>query len=277
VNDVLRRHAVRVRGNPDGPPLLFANGFGCDQTLWRFVAPAFEADYRVVTFDYVGAGESDRSAYDPERYATLDGYASDVLAICDALELRDVILVAHSVSTMIAVLASIQEPDRFSDLVLVTPSPRYVDDPPAYRGGFSATDIDGLLDMMDINATGWASFLSPIVMGNPDRPELATDLEATFCSVDPAMARQFAEVTFRSDNRSDVAKVTVPVLLIHCTNDAVAPMSVAAYLAEALPDASVQFIDATGHCPHVSHPTQTIAAIHGYLAARGRVPVPASA
>lgn len=248
--------------------MVFAHGFGCDQTLWRFVAPAFEADFRVITFDYVGAGASDRSAYDPTRYASLDGYAADVLAICHALELRDVVLVAHSVSATIAMLASIAEPSLFADLILVTPSPRYIDDLPEYRGGFSHADIDGLLQMMDVNAMGWAAFLAPIVMGNPDRPQLSADLETTFCSIDPVMARQFAAVTFRADNRRDLAKVTVPSLIIQCANDAVAPMHVGEYLHQHLGGSQIQVIDAIGHCPHVSHPAETIAAIRAYLAAR---------
>ena len=273
MNDVLRRHAVRVTGKPDGQPMLFAHGFGCDQTLWRFVAPTFEADYRVVTFDYVGAGASDRAAYDRERYSTLQGYADDVLEICRALDLREVVLVGHSVSATVAILASIAEPERFPDLVLVTPSPRYLDDPPDYRGGFSEADIDGLLELMDVNAMGWAAFLAPVVMGNPDRPELATDLEKTFCSIDPVMARQFAQVTFRADNRPDLARVSTPSLIIQCLNDAVAPMEVGEYVHDEIRGSAIRVIDAVGHCPHVSHPQQTIDAIRAYLAERvgGRV------
>ena len=271
-DDILRRHAVRERGRADGQPMLFAHGFGCDQSLWRFVTPAFERDYRVVTFDYVGAGGSDRSAYDPARYATLEGYADDILAICRAMELEDVVLVGHSVSATIAMLAAIAEPHRFSELILVTPSPRYLDDPPHYRGGFSPQDIDGLLQMMDVNALGWAAYLAPVVMGNPDRPELATDLESTFCSIDPVMARQFAEVTFRADNRADLAKVAVPSLIIQCTDDAVAPMEVGEYLERHLRDSTLRVIEATGHCPHVSDPETTIAAMQDFLGARERGP-----
>lgn len=261
----MRRHAVNDRGNPDGQPLLFAHGFGCDQTLWRSVAAAFEPDHRVITFDYVGAGASDRSAYDPERYGTLDGYAGDILAICDALELRDVVLVGHSVSATIGMLAAIAEPARFAHLVLLNPSPRYLDDPPHYRGGFTPSDIDGLLQMMDVNAMGWAAFLAPVVMGNPDRPELATDLETTFCSIDPVMARQFAEVTFRADNRADLSRVTTPSLVIQCSTDAVAPLEVGEYIHARLPDSVLWTIDAIGHCPHVSHPAETVAVIRDYL------------
>jgi sigma-B regulation protein RsbQ len=268
MNDVLARHAVRVSGDPSGQPMLFAHGFGCDQTLWRFVTPAFSDRFRVITFDYVGAGGSDRSAYDPARYATLGGYADDILEICRALDLDDVVLVGHSVSAIVAILASIAEPDRFSDLLLIAPSPRYLDDPPAYRGGFTRPDIDGLLEMMDANATGWAAVLAPIVMANPERPELTTGLEATFCSIDPVMARQFAEVTFLADNRVDLPRVTTPSLIVQCSNDAVAPMEVGAYMERHLAGSTLSVIDATGHCPHVSHPEATIAAMRDYLDAR---------
>ena len=271
MTDVLQRHAVQVSGNPNGRPMVFAHGFGCDQTLWRFVAPAFETNHRVITFDYVGAGRSDRSAYDAERYSTLDGYARDILEICRALDLRETILVAHSVSAVMAVLASIAEPTRFSELILVAPSPRYLDDPPGYRGGFSESDIDGLLDMMDLNAMGWAAFLAPIVMGSPERPELAAGLEETFCSIDPVMARQFARITFKADNRDDLAKVTTPALILQCTHDAVAPVEVGAYMHQHLAGSTLRMIDAIGHCPHVSHPAQTIAAITTYLAERTQV------
>ncbi len=273
--DILQRHAVRVSGVPDGQPMVFAHGFGCDQTLWRFVAPAFTGTHRVVSFDYVGAGRSDRSAYDPARYASLDGFAADILDVCHALELEDVVLVGHSVSASIAMLAAIAEPGLFSELVLVTPSPRYLDDLPDYRGGFARADIDGLLGMMDVNATGWAAFLAPVVMGNPDQPGLAADLEATFCSIDPVMARQFAEVTFLSDNRKDLHRVSTPSLTIQVSNDVVAPVAVGAYLHSNLPDNTLRTIEGTGHCPHVSHPAETIRLIREYLGARRAQLLPA--
>ncbi|MDP8905581.1 MAG: alpha/beta hydrolase [Chloroflexota bacterium] len=268
MSDPLRRHAVRVTGRPEGQPMVFAQGFGCDQTMWRFVAPAFEDEFRVVTFDYVGAGGSDRSAYDPRRYATLDGYAQDILEICRELELEDLVLVGHSVSATIAMLAAITEPERFSDLILLTPSPRYLDDPPDYRGGFTRADIDGLLEMMDANATGWAAFLAPLVMGNTDRPELSASLESTFCSIDPVMARQFAEVTFLADNRRDLARVSTSSLIVQCRHDAVAAMEVGTYVHRHLHNSAMRVIEATGHCPHVSHPAETIAAMRGYLRQR---------
>jgi sigma-B regulation protein RsbQ len=268
MNDVIRRHAVTETGQPAGRPIVFAHGFGCDQSLWRFVAPAFEADHRVVTFDYVGAGRSDRAAYDPERYSSLSGYAADILEICHALHLEDVVLVGHSVSATVAMLASIEEPDLFGELVLVTPSPRYLDDPPAYRGGFARGDVDALLGMMDVNATGWAAFLAPVVMGNPDRPELSAELEETFCSIDPVMARQFAEVTFLADNRADLARVSVPSLIIQVDNDVVAPMEVGRFLEASLAGSTLRVIEGTGHCPHVSHPSETISIIREYLRER---------
>ena len=250
--------------------MLFAHGFGCDQTLWRFITPAFEQDHRVITFDYVGAGLSERTAYDPERYSTLDGYAADILEICRALDLRDVILVGHSVSAVIGILAANREPARFAELILITPSPRYVDDPPEYRGGFTRADIDGLLEMMDVNATGWAAFLAPIVMANDDRPALASDLEATFCSIDPVMARQFASVTFLADNRADLSRCTTPSLIVQVRDDAVAPMAVGEYVHQHLANSTLEVVDATGHCPHVSHPKETTAVVRRYLAQRTR-------
>ncbi|MGK2852003.1 MAG: alpha/beta fold hydrolase [Candidatus Limnocylindrales bacterium] len=270
--DVVRRLAVRDAGNPAGRPMLFAHGFGCDQSMWRFITPTLADEYRLITFDYVGAGGSDRTAYDAHRYASLDGYAADVLEIIHALDLRDVVMVAHSVSAMIALLASIAEPERFGELILVTPSPRYLDETPDYRGGFSPADIDGLLQMMDVNAMGWAAYLAPIVMGNGDRPELAGDLEATFCSIDPTMARQFAQVTFLADNRADLGRCRTPSLILQCRHDAIAPMEVGDYVAEHMPGSTLRIIEATGHCPHVSHPAQTVAAIKDYLAARRAEP-----
>lgn len=264
-SDVLERNCVQVCGR--GPTLVFAHGFGCDQHMWRFVAPSFEVDHRVVLFDYVGAGRSRRAAYDPARYATLDGYASDLLDVCHAVGAERVRFVGHSVSGMIGLLASIREPELFERLVLVGPSPSYVNDPPHYHGGFERADIDALLDLMDRNYIGWANWLAPVVMQNATQPELATELEASFCSTDPIAARQFAEVTFRSDNRADVPHATVPALVLQCTRDAIAPMSVGAWLAEHLPHGSLRVIDADGHCPHMSHPAETILAIREFLSA----------
>jgi sigma-B regulation protein RsbQ len=265
MTDVHARFAVTDRGRGD-TTLLFAHGFGCDQSMWRYVAPAFEGDHRVVLFDFIGAGGSDVAAYDRVRYGSLSGYADDVLAICGALDLEDVVLVGHSVSAMIGVLASLREPDRFRDLVLVGPSPCYLNDPP-YTGGFERADIEGLLATMEKNYGGWAEAMAPVIMKNPDRPELAGELEERFCAIDPAIARQFAEVTFLSDNRADLAGVTVPSLVLQCSDDAIAPQPVGHYLRDHLPRSTFHQLAATGHCPHLSHPDETTDAIRRYLAA----------
>src|SRR3954454_11185312 len=207
--DVVTRNNVTVSGPEGAPPMLFAHGFGCDQNMWRHVAPAFAEDHRVVLFDHVGAGGADPSAWDPERYATLDGYAADVLEICAALRLEDVIFVGHSVSAMMGVLAAAREPDRFSRLVLVGPSPRYIDDD-GYVGGFAREDIEELLESLDSNFLGWSSTMAPVIVGNPDRPELGEELTNSFCRTDPEIAKHFARVTFLSDNRADLAAVRAP-------------------------------------------------------------------
>jgi sigma-B regulation protein RsbQ len=248
-------------------PMLFAHGFGCDQNMWRFVTPAFEDDYRIVLFDYVGSGKSDLQAYSPERYAHLEGYTQDVLDVCAALDLKDVIFVGHSVSGVVGMLASIREPERFAQLILVSPSPRYINDPPAYVGGFEHSDIMGLLDVMEKNYMGWANFLALVVMKNPERPELTRELEESFCSTDPKIARRFAEATFLSDNRDDLSKVTVPSLIMQCSEDAIAPLEVGEYLRQHLPQSTLSVMRATGHCPHMSHPEESIRIIKEYLAA----------
>jgi sigma-B regulation protein RsbQ len=266
VVDVLHRNNVTVRGRVDGPAMVFAHGFGCDQNMWRFVAPAFRNDYRVVLFDYVGCGKSDPSAWRRERYASLEGHAQDVLDVVHALDLRDVVLVGHSVSSVIGMLAAIREPDRFARLVLVGPSMRYIDDPPDYCGGFSRADIEGLLDVMDRNYIGWASFLAPVVMKNDDRPGLAGELQQSFCSTDPTVARTFARATFLTDYRHLLDELTTPSLVMQCAEDAIAPDSVGEYIHRRLPGSRLYRMQATGHCPHMSHPDETIAAIRDYLA-----------
>ncbi|HEY2027229.1 MAG TPA: alpha/beta hydrolase [Gemmatimonadaceae bacterium] len=264
-DQVVVRNNVKVSGRGT-QPMLFAHGFGCDQNMWRFIAPAFEDDYRVVLFDYVGAGRSDLEAYDATRYSALEGYAQDVLDVCHALDLHDVIFVGHSVSSMIGVLAANREPERFDRLVLLGPSPRYVNDG-SYVGGFERADLDGLIDMMDRNFIGWANFLAPVIMKNPDRPELEAELEASFCSTDPIIARRFAEATFFADNRTDAARVRVPSLIVQCADDSLAPQSVGEYLHRIMPGSTFRLLDVTGHCPHMSHPEETIAAIREYLGA----------
>lgn len=263
-DSVLIRNNVQDFGKGT-QPMMFAHGFGCDQNMWRLVTPAFEEDYRIILFDYVGSGRSDLAAYDADRYSRLDGYAQDILDICHALDLRDVILVAHSVSSMIAVLAANREPERFERLVLVGPSPRYINDPPDYVGGFERSDIEGLLEMMDRNYIGWANFLGPAIMKNPDRPELGEELAASFCSTDPVIARRFAEATFFADNRDDLAQTRTPSLILQCAEDMIAPTEVGEYVHRNLEGSTLRMMKATGHCPHMSHPEETIEAIREYL------------
>lgn len=262
--DVLKRNHVNVLGPEDAQPMLLAHGFGCDQNMWRFLVPAFKKDYRLILFDYVGSGRADTSAWDPRRYSTLEGYATDILEIIAALDLRDVVFVGHSVSSIIGILAANREPDRFADLILVGPSPRYINEA-GYHGGFDADDIDGLLETMDKNFIGWAGFLAPIVMKNPDRPELTEELQRSFCSTDPGITRSFAQVTFTSDNREDLGKVTVPSLIMQCSDDAVAPAEVGDYMRQNLPGSDFVQMKATGHCPHISHPEETIEIIRKRL------------
>jgi sigma-B regulation protein RsbQ len=248
---------------------MLAHGFGCDQNLWRRVVPGLERDFRVVLFDHVGAGRSDLSAWDPERYATLDGYADDVLRICGELDLRQVVLVGHSVSAMIGVLAVTREPERFAGLVLLCPSPRYVDDA-GYRGGFSQADIDELLDSLDSNYLGWSAAMAPVIMGNPERPELGAELANSFCRTDPQIARAFARTTFLSDNRSDLARVTVPTLVLQCSSDAIAPPEVGEFVRAQIPGSRLVTLAATGHCPQLSAPDATLEAIASFAGVRAR-------
>ena len=259
---------VHERGLVDGPVLMFAHGYGCDQNVWRHVAPRFEDRYRVVLFDYVGAGRAE-APYDPDRYSTLRGYADDVLRICRELDLTDVVFVGHSVSSMIGVLAELDAPELFAALVMVGPSPRYLDDT-GYVGGFTSTDIDGLLDSLASNYLGWSSAMAPAIMGNPDRPELGDELEASFCTVDPMIAEQFARATFLSDNRHDLAKVRAPTLVLQCQQDIIAPRAVGEYVAEQVPDSSLVILDATGHCPQLSAPDDVAAAIETFLEQESR-------
>jgi sigma-B regulation protein RsbQ len=260
---VLSRNNVRVTGQGTRP-ILFAHGYGCDQSMWRFVADAFADDHRVVLFDHVGAGGSDLSAYDAERYGTLHGYAEDVLEICRALDLDDIVFVGHSVSAMVGVLAALREPERFAKLVLVGPSPHYMNDG-EYKGGFSREDLDGLIETLDSNQLGWSGAMAPVIMGNPDRPELSEELRNSFCRTDPEIARRFARVTFFSDNRDDLARVTTPSLILQCSEDAIASEAVGAYVHARIPGSRLVRLDATGHCPHMSAPLETIAAMRAFL------------
>ena len=258
--DTSRRFNVQQTGVSDGPLVLLAHGFGCDHNMWRLLRPLLEPMCRVVTFDHIGSGGSDLAAWDPDRYATLDGYAADVAGLCRDLDLRDVVVVGHSVSAMIGVLAAQLVPDRLARLVLLAPSPCFVDDGD-YRGGFSRADIDELLESLDSNYLGWSAAMAPVIMGNPDRPELGDELTNSFCRMRPDIARVFASTTFLSDNREDLDAVTVPTLILQCAHDAIAPPEVGAYIHDHIPGSRLVTLDATGHCPQLSAPEETAAAM----------------
>jgi sigma-B regulation protein RsbQ len=262
--DVVTRNNVHVLGRETARPIVFAHGFGCDQNMWRFVAPAFESDYRVVLFDYVGAGESDMAAYDPDRYSTLGGYARDVLDVIEAFDLRDVVFVGHSVSAVIGVLAERKVPERFRALVLVGPSPRYLNDE-GYMGGFEQNDIEALLGSLESNYLGWSRQMAPAIMGNPDRPELGGELTESFCRTDPDVQARFARATFLSDNRDDLPAVHAPCLVLQCSDDIIAPDAVGEYVRDRIPNSTYVKLAATGHCPNLSAPQETIDAIRGFL------------
>ena len=264
-SDILKRNNVNVIGKGK-QPMVFAHGFGCDQNMWRFITPAFEDDYQIILFDYVGAGKSDLHAYNAERYGNLYGYVEDVLEICESLKLKDVVFVGHSVSAIIGILAAIKQPAIFDKLILVGPSPRYINDAP-YVGGFERRDIEELLDTMDKNYIGWANFLAPAIMKNPDKPELAGELTESFCSTDPHIARRFAEVTFFSDNRADLEKVQLPTLIMQCSEDLIAPQEVGEYVHNKIAGSQLRLMKATGHCPHMSAPEETIEVMKSYLKA----------
>lgn len=262
---VLQRHAVRETGRPDGRPLVLVHGFGCDSTVWRFLLPELEQDHRVVTLDQAGAGESDPAAYDPVRHDALEGYADDLVQVVEALDLHDAVLVGHSVSAMTVVLAAPRLPARVTAVVLMAPSPRYLDDESTgYRGGFARQDVEALLEVLDSNWLGWSEQMAPTIMG-PAHPELGAELFRTFCRTDPRVAAQFAEVTFLSDNRDDLPRVQVPALVLQCSQDALAAPSVGEYVAAHLPQGRFRLLEATGHCPHMSAPAETAAALREFV------------
>ena len=260
---IYRRNNIHIDGS-HGKTMLLAHGFGCDQNMWRFIAPAFHDDYRVVLFDYVGAGKSDQTQYEPGKYGTLGGYADEVIEIIEAVGSRPVIFVGHSVSAMIGVLASLKRPDLFERLILIGPSPCYIDDP-RYKGGFRKTDIEDLLSTLDSNYLGWSSATAPLIMGNSERPELAAELSESFCRTNPEIAKQFARVTFLSDNRGDLSHVKIPALILQCSNDIIAPDAVGQFVHDRMPQSTLVRLNATGHCPHMSAPEETVAAMRKYL------------
>ena len=264
--DVYAKHNVTIVEEGSGPTILLVHGFGCDQNLWRPVVDHLRSDFRLVLIDLVGSGSSDPSAWDPIRYSDLSGYAADILEIVEGLGLRDVVFVGHSVSAMIGALATIADPSRFSKLIMVTPSPCYIDDD-GYRGGFSRADIDELLRSLEQNYLGWSQTMAPVIMGTPDRPDLQDELADAFCRTDPEHARVFARTTFLSDNRGDLSRISIPTLVIESRQDAIAPREVGAYVHAHIPGSQKVTLDATGHCPHVSAPQPTAAAVAAFARA----------
>jgi sigma-B regulation protein RsbQ len=260
---VVARNNVKLSGTGDRV-MVFAHGFGCDQHMWRFVEPAFEATFRTVLFDHVGAGGSDLAAYDPQKYASLDGYADDLVEICQELNLKDAVFVGHSVSCMIGVLAALKAPGIFESLVLVGPSARYIDDGD-YTGGFSEPQIAELLEFLTENHMAWSAAMAPAIMGNADRPELGEELTNSFCRTDPTIAREFARVTFTSDNRADLALVRTRTLILQSREDIIASPVVGDYVRRSIAGSEMVVLDATGHCPNLSAPDQVIAAMRAFV------------
>lgn len=262
--DAGARHQVSVSGPPDGQPMVFVHGFGCNQNMWRHVAHVFEDEFRVIVYDQAGCGAAAPEAYDATRHSTLKGYAEDLVEICHELGVTDGVFVGHSVSSMIGLLADLKDDSLFAKLVMVGPSPRYIDDE-GYVGGFSASDIDELLESLESNYLGWSSAMAPVIMGNDDRPALGDELSGSFCRSDPDITRRFAEVTFRSDNRDDLAKVQTSTLVLQSQRDVIAPVVVGRYVADTMPNAEFVLLDATGHCPNLSAPEATIAAMTPFV------------
>lgn len=262
--NIFERNNIKVIGR-GSTPMVFAHGFGCDQNMWRYVYPAFQNDYKIVLFDYTGSGKSDLNAYNAERYANLNGYAEDVLDVCKATDSKGCIFVGHSVSAIIGLLASVKEPEYFSKLILIGPSPRYINELPEYTGGFEKKDIEELLLTMESNYIGWANYLAPAIMKNGERPELAGELAESFCSTDPVIARKFAEATFLSDNRADLKNVKHSSLIMQCSEDIIAPTAVGEYMGKHLANSTLRIMKATGHCPHMSAPEETIQIMKEYL------------
>jgi len=260
---IIKRNNVTIRGTGH-QAMMFAHGFGCDQHMWRYIVPAFEDDYKVVMFDHVGAGNSDLSAYSYEKYDRLDGYATDIVEIATALQLQDVIFVGHSVSAIIGLMAAEMAPHLFKSLILVAPSPCYINDED-YVGGFRKDEIDELLESLNSNHLGWSMAMGPVIMGNPDRKELGEELSNSFCKTDPEIAKHFARTTFLTDKRSILPQVKLPSLILQCSNDVIAPVEVGEYMHKNMPNSTLVIMSATGHCPNLSAPHETTAAIKAFL------------
>ena len=262
--NAIQRNNVTIKGKGT-QVMLFAHGFGCDQNMWRFVAPAFEANYKVILFDHVGAGNSDLSAYSSDKYSQLEGYAADIVNICEEMELKDVIYVGHSVSSLMGMIASLQSPDHSNSLIMVSPSPSYINDGD-YVGGFTLEQITELMDSLDNNHLGWSMTMAPVIMANPEREELSEELSNSFCRSNPDIAKEFARTTFFSDKRHLLPEVSIPTLILQCSEDVIAPEEVGIYMHEKIKDSQLVLMEATGHCPNLSAPEETIAAMKAFLA-----------
>jgi sigma-B regulation protein RsbQ len=260
---VLKRNNVVVGGNGD-TAMMFAHGFGCDQNMWRYIYPAFQNNHKTVLFDHVGAGNSDLSAYSFQKYDKLEGYAEDIVEIANELNVREGIFVGHSVSGIMGIMAAAMAPDIFKMLILVSPSPSYINQDD-YTGGFSKAEIDELLESMNNNHLGWSMAMAPVIMGNPDRKELQDELANSFCKTDPDIAKHFARTTFLTDKRDILPQTNVPILILQCSNDLIAPVEVGQYMHQHTPDSKLVIMKATGHCPNLSAPEETILAMNNYL------------
>ena len=261
--NVIQRNNVSIKGIGK-QVMLYAHGFGCDQNMWRFITPSFEEDYKVVLFDHVGAGNSDLSAYSSKKYSQLEGYAADIIEICEEMELTDIIFVGHSVGSIIGMIASIQAPSLFKSLIMVSPSASYINDGD-YVGGFTREQITELMDSLDNNHLGWSMSMAPVIMANPERGELAEELTNSFCRSNPDITKEFARTTFFSDKRDLLPKVSIPTLILQCSEDVIAPEEVGIYMHEKIKDSQFVLMEATGHCPNLSAPEETIAAMKVFL------------
>ncbi len=260
----LRKNNVSISGS-GSKTLVFVHGYGCDQSMWRFVAPQFELSHRVVLYDLTGMGQSDLSEYDFKAYRTLQRHADDLTAILEDLEVSDGVLIGHSVGATIACLAALKCPERISALALVAPSPSFMNDA-AYTGGFDREALEGLVNLMDENFLGWTSRVTPTIAGEDRAGETAAELTQSFCRTDPAIAKHFGRITFLADHRADMKRVEAPAAIIQCTDDALAPVDVGVWLSENMKRGTLKFIEATGHCPHMTEPAKTTEAIREFLA-----------
>lgn len=263
-DDIIRRNNVQITGTGQ-QVMLMAHGFGCNQLMWRFLTPHLSSQYKLVLFDYVGSGASNLAAYSRQKYADLDGYAQDIVDICTSLDLHDVVLVGHSVSSIISLLAARQIPQRIHSIVMVCPSPCFLNDPPEYMGGFNKADLTELIDLMDKNYIGWAQYLAPLVAGNAEQDFVSAELAESFCSTNPISAKNFAKATFFSDYRALLPQNTHPVLLLQSQTDALAALCVGEYMHKQTPNSVLQVVEAKGHCLHMTHPQQVAAHIVQFM------------